>query len=185
MLQAFLKKWWGEADFKAPNLPLSLRFKGSGCHYNSIRSSGEEMWHVDAYQILYYSRGIEKAKRTRPRFADWAEPVNLVLLIIIKQRAINNKYKVLFRVDTYHNIHKTQALQSFSNRLAMKNNFLFFMGWFPFRFRRWIVKMSNSSKGFWSLIDTKKQNIFKYIYSFCSIVESSVNFLQDHSWGYL
>jgi hypothetical protein len=25
--------------------------------------------------------------------------------------------KVLFRVDTYHNIHKTQALQSFSNRL--------------------------------------------------------------------
>jgi hypothetical protein len=24
---------------------------------------------------------------------------------------------VLFRVDTYHNIHKTQALQSFSNRL--------------------------------------------------------------------
>ena len=151
MLQAFLKKCWGEADFKAPNLPLSLRFKGSGCHYNSIRSSGEEMWHVDAYQILYYSRGIEKAKRTRPRFADWAEPVNLVLLIIIKQR-------------------------------AMKNNFLFFMGWFPFRFRRWIVKMSNSSKGFWSLIDTKKQNIFKYIYSFCSIVESSVNFLQDHSW---
>jgi hypothetical protein len=25
-----------ESDFKAPNLPLSLRFKGSGCHYNSI-----------------------------------------------------------------------------------------------------------------------------------------------------
>ena len=32
----FLKKWWVESDFKAPNLPLSLRFKGSGCHYNSI-----------------------------------------------------------------------------------------------------------------------------------------------------
>jgi hypothetical protein len=32
---AFLKKWWVESDFKAPNLPLSLRFKGSGCHYNS------------------------------------------------------------------------------------------------------------------------------------------------------
>jgi hypothetical protein len=30
------KKWWVEADFKAPNLPLSLRLKGSGCHYNSI-----------------------------------------------------------------------------------------------------------------------------------------------------
>jgi hypothetical protein len=25
-----------ESDFKAPNLPLSLRLKGSGCHYNSI-----------------------------------------------------------------------------------------------------------------------------------------------------
>jgi hypothetical protein len=25
-----------ESDFKAPNLPLSLRFKGSGCHCNSI-----------------------------------------------------------------------------------------------------------------------------------------------------
>jgi hypothetical protein len=30
LVQAFLKK------FKAPNLPLSLRFKGFGCHYNSI-----------------------------------------------------------------------------------------------------------------------------------------------------
>jgi hypothetical protein len=35
-VQAFLKKWWDESDFKAPNLPLSLRLKGSGCHYNSI-----------------------------------------------------------------------------------------------------------------------------------------------------
>jgi hypothetical protein len=26
---AFLKKWWVESDFKAPNLPLSLRFKGT------------------------------------------------------------------------------------------------------------------------------------------------------------
>jgi hypothetical protein len=25
--QAFLKKWWVESDFKAPNLPLSLRLK--------------------------------------------------------------------------------------------------------------------------------------------------------------
>ena len=30
LVQAFLKKWWVESDFKAPNLPLSLRFKGSG-----------------------------------------------------------------------------------------------------------------------------------------------------------
>jgi hypothetical protein len=36
LVQAFLKKWWVESDFKAPNLPLSLRLKGSGCHYSSI-----------------------------------------------------------------------------------------------------------------------------------------------------
>ena len=36
LVQAFPKKWWVESDFKAPNLPLSLRFKGSGCHCNSI-----------------------------------------------------------------------------------------------------------------------------------------------------
>ena len=27
LVQAFLKKWWVESDFKEPNLPLSLRFK--------------------------------------------------------------------------------------------------------------------------------------------------------------
>jgi hypothetical protein len=36
LVQAFLKKWWVESDFKAPNPLLSLRLKGSGCHYNSI-----------------------------------------------------------------------------------------------------------------------------------------------------
>jgi hypothetical protein len=39
LVQAFLKKWWVESDFKAPNLPLSLRLKGSGCHYNSIHNN--------------------------------------------------------------------------------------------------------------------------------------------------
>jgi predicted ferric reductase len=36
LVQAFLKIWWVESNFKAPNLPLSLRLKGSGCHYSSI-----------------------------------------------------------------------------------------------------------------------------------------------------
>ena len=32
LVQAFRKKWWVESDFKAPNLPLSLRFSQfSGC----------------------------------------------------------------------------------------------------------------------------------------------------------
>ena len=30
MVQAFPKKWWVESDFTAPNLPLTLRLKGSG-----------------------------------------------------------------------------------------------------------------------------------------------------------
>ena len=36
LVQASLKKGWFESDFKAPKLPLSLRLKGSGCHYNSM-----------------------------------------------------------------------------------------------------------------------------------------------------
>jgi hypothetical protein len=36
LVQAFLKKWWVESDFQAQNLPLALRLKGSGCHYNNI-----------------------------------------------------------------------------------------------------------------------------------------------------
>ena len=36
LIQAFLKKWWVESDFKAPNLSLPLRLKVFGCHYNSI-----------------------------------------------------------------------------------------------------------------------------------------------------
>ena len=36
MVQAFLKKWWVESDFKAPNLQLSLQFKGSCCHYKEL-----------------------------------------------------------------------------------------------------------------------------------------------------
>jgi hypothetical protein len=42
LVQAFLKKWWIESDFKAPNLPLSLRLKGSGCHYYSIYNNTEQ-----------------------------------------------------------------------------------------------------------------------------------------------
>jgi len=36
LVQAFLKKWWVESELKAPNLPLSLRFKGSGCRYHCL-----------------------------------------------------------------------------------------------------------------------------------------------------
>ena len=42
-----LKKWWVESDFKAPNLPLSLRLTGSGCHYNSIYNNNNREYHWD------------------------------------------------------------------------------------------------------------------------------------------
>ena len=44
LVQAFLKKWWVESDFKAPNLPLSLRLKGFGSHYNSIYNNTGTKW---------------------------------------------------------------------------------------------------------------------------------------------
>ena len=44
LVQAFLKKWVVESDFKAPSLPLSLRLKDSGCHYNSIYSNTGTKW---------------------------------------------------------------------------------------------------------------------------------------------
>ena len=47
------------------------------CLIEVIRSSGEEMWRVDAYQIPYYSRGIEGEKRTHPRFAYWLNTIAL------------------------------------------------------------------------------------------------------------
>ena len=51
-VQAFLKKWWVESDFKAPNLPLSLRLKVSGCHYNSIYNN---TWtkQFKSYLVIY------------------------------------------------------------------------------------------------------------------------------------
>ena len=36
VVQAFPWKYWVVSDFKAPNLPLPLLLKGSGCHYTSI-----------------------------------------------------------------------------------------------------------------------------------------------------
>ena len=50
--------------------------RGAQCLVEVIRSSGEEMWRVDAYQIPYYSRGIEGEKRTHTRFADWSWRLN-------------------------------------------------------------------------------------------------------------
>jgi hypothetical protein len=38
LVQAFLKKWWVESDFKAPSLPLSLRLKYVYIYSQVVRS---------------------------------------------------------------------------------------------------------------------------------------------------
>jgi hypothetical protein len=48
LVQAFLKKWWVESDFKAPNLPLSLRFKES----KPYKVGGNKTDHHDIAEIL-------------------------------------------------------------------------------------------------------------------------------------
>jgi hypothetical protein len=72
--------WWryGISRSKANSIHSSIvaileLIHGAQCLIEVIQSSGEEMWRVDAYQILYYSRGIEEAKRTHPRFADCSQ----------------------------------------------------------------------------------------------------------------
>jgi hypothetical protein len=52
LVQAFLKKWWVESDFKAPNLTLSLRLKVSSCHYNSIYITGIKLIVVTAVTTI-------------------------------------------------------------------------------------------------------------------------------------
>jgi hypothetical protein len=47
LVQAFLKKWWVESNFKVPNFPLSLRLKGAGCHYNRIYNNTGINFKVD------------------------------------------------------------------------------------------------------------------------------------------
>ena len=80
LVQAFLKKWWVESDFKAPTLPLSLRLKVSNsvvclC-FSFLCTSVLWYWHQlhhDSYytwwnfnlrmnesQIIWYNYGDEQ-----------------------------------------------------------------------------------------------------------------------------
>jgi hypothetical protein len=60
LVQAFLRKWWVESDFKAPNLPLSLRLKGSGCHYSSIYNNTviSNIWYPFLLSSVVYQVNI-------------------------------------------------------------------------------------------------------------------------------
>jgi hypothetical protein len=42
-----------ESDLKPPNLPLSLRFKGAGCHYNTIKATRNRKSSIDRYNLNY------------------------------------------------------------------------------------------------------------------------------------
>jgi hypothetical protein len=87
------------------------------CLIEVIRSSGVEMWRVDAYQIPYYSRGIEGEKRTHPRFADclrilswWAEPIHIWIWMPNMKNFTMNKYDVLLRLIQNKDISKTRQV---------------------------------------------------------------------------
>jgi hypothetical protein len=52
LVQAFLKKWWVESDFKAPNLPLSLRLKVSGMKKKFINNDGQQFHQYKKKRII-------------------------------------------------------------------------------------------------------------------------------------
>jgi hypothetical protein len=54
LVQAFPKKWWVESHFTASNLPLPLRLKGFGCHYNSIFNNTGTNEDVSVINIHFY-----------------------------------------------------------------------------------------------------------------------------------
>jgi hypothetical protein len=65
---------FNQTFFKASSIHSSIvaileLIRGAQCLIEVIRSSGEEMWCVDAYQIPYYSRGIEEAKSQIRRYS--------------------------------------------------------------------------------------------------------------------
>jgi hypothetical protein len=60
LVQAFLKKWWIESDFKAPNLPLSLRLKGSGVYQQTIENAEREIKNGQSKEIGYTRRRQSK-----------------------------------------------------------------------------------------------------------------------------
>jgi hypothetical protein len=79
LVQAFLKKRWVESDFKAPNLPLSLRLKSSGCHYNSMTNTSSTTNHTESTTNNYEKStdnngsGTNKSHTgtTKPRQYQW------------------------------------------------------------------------------------------------------------------
>jgi hypothetical protein len=91
LVQAFLKKWWVESDFKAPNLPLSLEFKKCDVQ-NYQKLVTEQITDMDLLGIIdceeqiskiieILNNGVDKcAKKSKSRSKrskPWTPEINL------------------------------------------------------------------------------------------------------------
>jgi hypothetical protein len=87
---------------------------GAQCLIEVIRSSSEEMWRVGAYEIPYYSRGIEGEKRTHPRFADW--------IIITKTRRLPLIFESeIILISPSLKISESSSNESYRNMMKVRN----------------------------------------------------------------
>ena len=119
MIKAFLKKWWVESDFKAPNLPLSLRLKGSDCHYNSIhKNTGTK-----ELKLYKYRRVIRYLNRKKKRKKE--------ICCILKAYAfVNLIFAILHRLVTYYKLligppTPSQGICAQLRSISMMHGFLF------------------------------------------------------------
>ena len=73
LVQAFIKKWWVESDFKAPNLPLSLRFKGPAVTVTVFKYRNK-IGKIDVkavpvrYIVIYYYIKVRENRRRNNEF---------------------------------------------------------------------------------------------------------------------
>jgi hypothetical protein len=88
LAQAFLKKWWVESDFKASNLPLSLRLYVSGCHYDSIYNNA---WTKQVKQL------------SNQRQAQWSKCQKHLRHTLIKKRLTFLLKPYLYTFSLYEN----------------------------------------------------------------------------------
>ena len=81
LVQAFLKKWWVESDFKAPNLPLSLRFKDGNviwCSSVLMRFLCKTS-HKDSCAwpcLIWHCQPIKSTEYNGVCFYDWCSNIN-------------------------------------------------------------------------------------------------------------
>jgi hypothetical protein len=86
LVQAFLKKWWVESDFKEPNLPLSLRFTEDTEHNVYIGYGGQLK--NDSFSF-YLSIAVLLAGLTKP-----GEVGEILALFRLKSLSLDYKAKL-------------------------------------------------------------------------------------------